>query len=150
MTNDREDTCPECEAHLLSRRQGLSYMVRCSACEWAAASTYLHPIHRDTAVYSVFVTSLGANPAHSLIYLNQRFTHGIARTRDLFSSGEQCLLQGSAWDVSKEVHRLRQEGVPFRIEPAFTYDLDDPTVASDYCTEWMPFVTESIGMNQLK
>lgn len=138
--NNLEDarTCLECGAALLSRRQGLSYLLRCSMCDWALVTTYPHPSLLDKVVYSVFVTSLGGDPARSLIFLNRRFTHGIARTRALFSRGESFLCQGYAHQVWKEARELRSESVPFRIESQFPYDLDDPKLAFGYSEEWSP------------
>lgn len=105
--------------------------MRCSSpsCSWEAVTSFPVPILRDHTRYSVIIPELqDATPA-VLIALNQRFTHGIAVTRRLATRGELPPFEGSALDVWHEALRLREAGIPFRIEPRYPFDLDAPATA---------------------
>jgi hypothetical protein len=64
-----------------------------------------------------------------LIALNRRFTHGIAVTHRLVIRGELPKFEGSALDVWHEALRLRETGIPFRIEPNYPFVFEEPSTA---------------------
>ena len=124
--------CEYCSTTLEYFRYGSSLVVRCPNPECTfdeAATTYPLPIWSDANRYRVIITPSGELPAKALVALNQRFDHGIVVTRRMFASGENELTQGSAFDIWNEAQRLRTEGIPFRIEPEFPFDLDNPDSA---------------------
>lgn len=136
--------CPDCDSQLLARRDGPSYALRCPVCNWEAATTYQHPFGRDQTTYTIIVTSLGEDAERSLTALNRHFVHGMARTRELFGAGEAPLLNGRAWEVRQQALRLREEGIGFRIDPGFPYDLDDPELAPGFSHDWRPATGEGL------
>ncbi len=129
--------CPKCGAMAIEARwQGLCYSFRCARCDWGAATTRFPPIMVDQGPYRIVITSLGADPNRSLIVLNRRFSHGILRTRELFSAGERELVSGTAVTVWREAQSLRAEHVPFRIEPYFPYDLETYDAQHGHEHDW--------------
>ena len=128
---ENRDRCPTCSSTLQYYRYGQSLVVRCpiSACNLEAVTSYRPPIWVDNEKYRIVIPPLDDAPARTLVALNRRFTHGIVVTKQMFSSKEQELIQGSAWTIWHEALRLRSEEIPFRIEPEFPFDLDDPTTA---------------------
>lgn len=133
--------CEKCGAQdYESRWQGLAYEFRCARCRWGAATTGLPPIRADEGVYRIVITSLGADPKRSLVVINRRFSHGLARTRELFSAGERELLAGDASTVLREARSLREECVLFRIEPDFPYDLEHYDAEHGHEHDWRPIV----------
>jgi hypothetical protein len=133
------DICEKCGSKSFeSRWQGLSYEFRCSKCYWGAVTTRVPPIVADECSYRIIITSLGADPNRSLIALNRRFGHGILRTRQIFSSGEHQLFVGRAFEVWWEAQLLRSEQVPFRIDPAFPYNLDTCNAEHEHEHDWLP------------
>jgi hypothetical protein len=136
---EKMQVCEKCGAtDFESRWQGLSYEFRCSKCHYGAVTTLFPPIVRDEGSYKIVITSLGSNPNRSLIAINRKFAHGIRRTKELFSSGERELLIGQAHTVWKEAQHLRSAQVPFRIEPAFPYDLETYDPAHGHEHDWRP------------
>jgi hypothetical protein len=131
-------SCPDCGSRLLESRRGLNYGLKCSSCSWSVATTYQHPFGRDQQTYTIIITALGSDPSQSLIFLNSHFTHGIVRTRQLFASGEHSFMNGKAREVWEQARRLRAEGIVFRFEPEYPYDLDDPALDRCYSYDWRP------------
>lgn len=130
--------CPDCDSQLLERRDGYAYLLRCPTCNWETATAYQHPFGRDQVTYTIVVTSLGEDHERNLLSLNRRFMHGLARTRELFASGEVRLASGRAWEIQPQALGLRGEGIGFRIDPEFPYDLDDPELAPGFSCDWRP------------
>ena len=77
----------------------------------------------DKNRYRIVISSLGVNANRTLLALNRDFQHGIARTRELFSSGSHEFFDGDACEVWRKAQYLRGHDVPFVIEPPFPYDL---------------------------
>ncbi len=131
-------TCEKCGSQEFEVRwQGLTYEFRCARCLWGCCTTRFPPIQEDEGPYSIIVTSLGQIPVRALVALNRRFTHGMRRTRELFTTGEQRLFTGNAYSVWQEAQRLLAEGVPFRIDPAYPYDLATYDPEHDHEHEWI-------------
>jgi hypothetical protein len=74
----------------------------------------------------------------TLLALNRHFQHGIARTRELFSSSPREFFHGRASEVWQKAQYLRSEGVPFSIEPSFPYDLITYDFHHGHEHEWLP------------
>jgi hypothetical protein len=133
---------PKCEKcgsqEFESRWQGLSFESRCTRCHWGAVTTRFPPMLGDKGPYQIIVTSLGIHPQRTLIAINQKFDHGIRRTRELFSAGEQTIFTGDAYTVWQEAQRLRAEQVPFRIEPEYPFDLATYDPHHSYEHDWLP------------
>jgi len=126
-----DNHCPSCRSPLQGFRSGGCLVIRCSSpsCPWEAATTFPVPIRDDDTRYSIVIPALpNANPA-VLIELNKKFTHGIPVTRNLAVRGELPPFEGSAHEIWHEAHRLRDNGIPFRIEPEYPFDLDRPETA---------------------
>jgi hypothetical protein len=136
-------TCEQCGSrNFESRWKGLTYEFRCVTCQWGAVTTCFPPILADQGAYRIIVTSLGADESRSLVALNRAFSHGIRRTRELFSAGEREYFASRAYDVWHEAQKLIAEGIPFRIEPPFPYDLATYDVAHAHEHDWLPIPSE--------
>lgn len=123
---DRDGLCPECSSPLCNSRAGSCLLIHCSApgCPWECATTFPVPILQDSTSYRLTIPALSEAPPAMLITLNHPFTHGIAITRQLVRRGELPPFTGGALDIWREAHRLRDAGVPFRIDPDYPFDLD--------------------------
>lgn len=133
------ETCQKCGGgEFESRWKGLSYEFRCAKCHWGAVTTLFPPIHHDKGLYRIVITPLGSNPNRALIALNRRPNRGILEVRREFLSGEREFFSGDAYSVWKEAQLLRDDEVPFRIEPDFPYDLATYDVMHGHEHDWRP------------
>lgn len=131
LMHPTDNHCPSCRSPLHSFRRGLSLVIRCSSpsCPWAIATTFPVPIFSNHTRYSIVIPAFpDATPA-MLIELNKKFTHGIPVTRSLALQGELPPFEGGAHEIWHEAHRLRDAGIPFRIEPNYPFDLNKPETA---------------------
>ncbi|MEK7949013.1 hypothetical protein [Luteolibacter soli] len=126
-----DNRCPDCQSPLHSFRRGACLCVECSSpsCPWGAVTTFPIPIFIDHIRYSIVIPALPEATPAVLIELNKRFTHGIPVTRSLATRGELPPFEARAHEVWHEAHRLRDAGIPFRIEPDYPFDLDVPETA---------------------
>jgi hypothetical protein len=130
-------TCEKCgSTQFESRWLGLCYEFRCVKCLWGAATTRFPPIKTDETIYRIIIVALGPYPKQSLVALNQRFDHGIQRTRELFTDGEREFFSGNASELLAETTWLRSQQIPFSIEPEFPYNLDSSGREHEY--DWQP------------
>jgi hypothetical protein len=132
-----------CGTPVLARRNGMSYELRCSGCEWGCATTYPHPFHADQTVYRLIITGLGPDPGKCLVYLNSRMNMGIVRIRNMAKAGEFLFLQGHAEKVWTEAKTMRAQGIAYRVDLPFPYELDDPTLDRSFSEDWRPIGPQS-------
>ena len=92
-------------------------------------TTFPVPIVQDELRYSITIPALPDVSPAVLIALNQRFTHGIAVTRQGAKRGDLPPFVGSALEVWYEAQRLRAAAIPFQIEPRYPFDLATPSSA---------------------
>ncbi|RYD60327.1 MAG: hypothetical protein EOP83_19625 [Verrucomicrobiaceae bacterium] len=126
-----DNRCPTCQSPCHGFRNGSCLVIRCSSpsCHWEVATTFPVPILHDDTRYSIVIPALSDATPAMFIELNKKFTHGISVTRRLALRGELPPFEGSAHEVWHEAHRLRDGGIPFRIEPNYPFDLDVPETA---------------------
>lgn len=116
------NVCPDCDAPVAGSEDGASYIVECSACGWAAATTNRNTPAFDPQLYDVFVaTEVSAAVAAS------RVAAVLGRpARALLSVAEGCepVCSGvSAIEVQRVANLLGKRGILLRIDPEFPWPL---------------------------
>lgn len=79
--------------------------------------------------YTLIVRALTDATPLTLVALNRLFQLGFSTIRRLAAAGQLPPFTGSALDVWDTALRLRDDGIPFCIEPDFPYNLDSPATA---------------------
>jgi ribosomal protein S27AE len=122
--------CPNCGAKLrdlLPSDDPLSFSEvgrTCPRCGWAMVATYCPPMLSDGTRYSLYVKET-ANPDRSLLHLLSVKVPGVGvvAAKKLITSGDVLIGSGKAPDMHRFAVSLREQGIEYRIEPDYPYDL---------------------------
>ena len=118
-----EPKCPDCGGVLVSETSGLSLVVRCFDCDWAAATTnHNHPAF-DKTRYTVLVDAFTLDRKKAIAILAAELNLSIEMARRVIDIGLPIAIDVPTREVFDLDHRLSQRGFEIKTDPPFRWQL---------------------------
>jgi hypothetical protein len=125
MTSAAASRCPECGAPVASVVDGMSLVLRCTACEWSVATTNRNHPAWDETPYSVFVSAPALERTKLIAVLAAELGLSVADARSLIDEGRPIAINVNAPEVYRLDRKLRPRGVVLSTKPSFPWPLHE-------------------------
>lgn len=120
-----EGLCPQCGAVLRSEWTPPNYVVLCSDCEWAIATSRFPPIFDDDQIYEVWLCMEATSALKAIVHIKRYLAVNTVEAMEIVRQGESVFLfKGRATEIWSSIQEIQKvEGI--RIEPEFPYEEGD-------------------------